>query len=329
VVGAYGYRNVGDEAILAGLLERLGRTGVTVVSRDPAETTRLHGVAAVGIAGVLPALVRHRSLIIGGGGVFGRDMGFIGRLLPGLGLIASAGGRPVAVVGVDLDSSLAPSVLVLVPRLLRGAGIVAVRDRTSAEIARGWGVEAAVEPDLSAWMRRANGGTGRRLLRDAGITGDRPIVGLALAGVRPILADLVLDAVSGAMGALDDVDFCFFPMSRNPRVPDNDDLRLGLRLRERHPRLAIVEAGAQDPARVLDAFGGLSAVVAMRYHAMLFAERAGVPLVGLTYAEKTTRWLTSRGMVPITPEAGAVTAALRVALASWDEHGTGLDRVAS
>ena len=44
VVGAYGYGNVGDEAILSGLLARLGGHAVTVVSRSPTETSALHGV---------------------------------------------------------------------------------------------------------------------------------------------------------------------------------------------------------------------------------------------------------------------------------------------
>ncbi len=47
VVGGYGYRNVGDEAILASLLRALEGRRVTVVSRLPAETTAMHGVRAV------------------------------------------------------------------------------------------------------------------------------------------------------------------------------------------------------------------------------------------------------------------------------------------
>src|SRR4029079_2093849 len=51
VVGAYGYRNFGDEAILAGLLRKLGHREMTVVSRSPHETTAMHGVKAVTVKG--------------------------------------------------------------------------------------------------------------------------------------------------------------------------------------------------------------------------------------------------------------------------------------
>ena len=54
VLGAYGYRNVGDEAILAGLLRQFDPgVKLTVVSRSPAETKALHGFRSVGISSAL------------------------------------------------------------------------------------------------------------------------------------------------------------------------------------------------------------------------------------------------------------------------------------
>lgn len=313
VVGAYGYRNVGDEAILAGLLAKIGSRPVTVVSRDPDATRRLHGVPSVGIGGAVSAMVRHRSVIIGGGGLFGPDMGRIGRLLPAFGLGALALRRPVLVEGVDVDAQLGPAARFLVPALLRRAVKVTVRDRRSAAILRGWGVRADLAPDLSLWMPMRPAADGRALLRSAGIDTRRPIVGLALTGLRPALADAVLDAVTAAIDALPDVQFCVLPMSRHPRVPAHDDLVLARRLRALRPRVAIVEDEAH-PATVLAAVGQLSAVITMRYHAMLFADRVRVPLVPIVYAEKAARWLEEHGRLPVAAAPGAVITALREAL---------------
>ncbi len=314
VVGGYGYRNIGDEAILAGLLTRLGPRTVTVISRNSAETTRLHGVPAIGIGAAGPALLRHRSLVIGGGGLFGRDMGSIGRLLPLFGLAAMALGRSVMVEGVDIDANLAPSARALLPRLLRHATHVTVRDRRSVAILEGWEVDASLAPDLSQWMPMPSADVGRQLLRTAGVDTGRPVVGLALAGIQPALADAALAAVASTMDALPDTQFCFIPMSRHPRVPAHDDLRLGHRLRAMQPRLAVVEGG-WHPGAVLSAFGLLSVVVSMRYHGMLFAERASVPLVPLVYAEKNVRWLDERDLLAIPAAVEPVLAALRSALA--------------
>jgi polysaccharide pyruvyl transferase WcaK-like protein len=317
VVGAYGYRNTGDEAILAGLLAKLRRPDVTVVSRDPDATSRMHGVPAIGLAGAGPALLSHRSVVIGGGGLFGRDMGSIGRLLPLFGLAAMALGRRVVVDGVDVEADLSPTARRLVPRLIRRASEVTVRDRGSAVLLAGWGVRAEVEPDLSQWMPMAAAEGGRQLLREAGIDPRFPVVGLALAGVRPHLADAALAAVARAMVALPDTQFCFFPLSRHPHVPGHDDLRLARRLREARPRLAIIE-GDHHPAVVLSAFAHLSAVVSMRYHGMLFADRVGVPLVPLVYAEKNARWLDDHGFTAVPAEPEAVVAALQAALAGTE-----------
>jgi polysaccharide pyruvyl transferase WcaK-like protein len=320
VVGAYGYGNVGDEAILAGLLSKLGQRRRTVVSRDPDLTRRLHGVESVGIGAAAAALRRHRSVIIGGGGLFGRDMGAVGRLLPAFGLAASALGRPVHVEGVDLDSSLAPSARLLVPRLMRRAAHVSVRDARSLELMRTWNVEADLVEDLSAWMPAAPVKQGRALIRAAGVDTRRPVVGLALTGIVPALADQALAAVTGAMDALPDVQFVFLPMSRHPSVAAHDDLVLARRLKRSRPRLMVIEELAH-PAVVLAAFSQLTAVIAMRYHAMLFAERVGVPLLPLAYAEKTVRWLDGRGLEALPARTPDVLSRLRDALVRDDRAG--------
>jgi polysaccharide pyruvyl transferase WcaK-like protein len=252
-------------------------------------------------------------LVIGGGGLFGRDMGTIGRLLPGFGLAAAALGRPVHVEGIDLDARLAPSARLLVPQLMRRAVHVSVRDTRSVELLREWGVPAILAPDLSTWMAVAPVKQGRSLIRSAGVETRRPVVGVALTGVVRTLADQALDAVTGAMDAMPDVQFVFLPMSRHPSVAAHDDLVLARRLQAIRPRLMVVDEMAH-PAVVLAAFSQLTAVIAMRYHAMLFAERARVPLVPLSYAEKTVRWLDERGISPVRPRTDDVIAALRDAV---------------
>jgi polysaccharide pyruvyl transferase WcaK-like protein len=88
VVGNYGNRNLGDEATLSSLLHHLRRrrpqVRATVVSFDPSDTERRHGVTAV------PARAGRRS---GGAGGFGRVSGRVrqsGRQVSALWLKARA-----------------------------------------------------------------------------------------------------------------------------------------------------------------------------------------------------------------------------------------------
>ncbi len=307
VIGGYGYRNVGDEAMLAGLLTRLDRSRVTVVSRDPDGTRALHGVAAASIAQAIPALRSHRTVLIGGGSLFGRDMGRIGRLLPAFGLFAHALGRRVELVGIGLDDVSPRSFLVRA--LVRRADRVVVRDERSLELARGWGADAHLASDLSAHMREADAGAGENLLRAAGVDLRRPVVGLCLTGVDPELARRVQDAVGGAMEALPQVEFVFIPMARHPRVPSHDDRHVAAELRHDRPRLSVLD-GVEDPGLVLSVFRRLDAAVCMRFHSLLFADRAGVPMIPIAYASKCATWLDERGMASVEPTSAALTAAL-------------------
>jgi polysaccharide pyruvyl transferase WcaK-like protein len=311
ILGGSGYRNVGDEAMLAGLLTELGDRRVTVVSRAPAETSGMHGVPAVGVGDAVAALRRHRSILIGGGSLFGSDMGAIGRLLPAFGLWASALGREVALVGIGLDPQ--PGAAALVRRLAHRAKVVRVRDRSSVEVLAGWGIRAEVGPDLSKAMAPAPPATGAALLRAAGVRLGRPVVGLSLTALAPSLAARVLEAVSGAIDELPETQFCFIPMSQHPFVQAHNDLLLARRLRARQPRVAILE-GSHHPAAVLAACGHLTALVGMRYHSLLFAERQAVPLVPISYAPKTRTWLAERDREPVAPTVPELVHALRQAL---------------
>lgn len=315
VLGGYGYGNVGDEAMLGGLLKLLAGRRVTVVSRRPAETTTMHGVPAVSIGAAAFALLRHRTVLIGGGSLFARDMGRVGRLLPRFGLLARFLGRRVAIVGVGLDASTPESAARLVRRLFSIAMPVVVRDAASAAMLAGWNVPAAIGPDLSAYLEPAAPEVGERLLRASGLDPDRPIVGLCLTAIDARLGEAVATAVAGCVDALPGLQFCFVPMSRHPFVPAHDDVSFARHLQELAPTIRILE-GAEDPANLLSVFGRLSVAVCMRYHSLLFAGRSAVPIVPIAYAPKCLVWLDEHGLVSIPPQATAIRERIEAALAA-------------
>jgi polysaccharide pyruvyl transferase WcaK-like protein len=313
VVGAYGYRNTGDEAILAGLLNTLAGRQVTVVSRSPAETSALHGVAATGLQEAIPSLRRHRTVLIGGGGLFGRDMGCVGRLLPLYGLLAASLGRMLLVDGVGVDAGMTGPHRLLVRRLLLAADLVTVRDQASARLLGEWGIAHLVAEDLSARMPPASTRSGRGLLRAAGVVEGRPVIGLCLTAVNDALTPAVAEAAADLMRHHPEWQFCFIPMSQHPFVDRHNDLLLARSLRETSPQLKIVE-GLHHPAALLSLFAALDAVVAMRYHGLLFAERAGIPLIPIVYADKGLAWLEERGLRPVEPTGRALSRALASSL---------------
>jgi len=314
IVGGYGYRNAGDEAILAGLLRLTGRDGVTVVSRAPAETGAVHGVRSIPVRAAPAALLTHRGVVIGGGGLFGRDMGLLGRLLPLAGLLASAGGREVALLGIGVDRDMPRAARRLLGLLGRRACGVVVRDAESREVLHDLGIGAVLAPDMSSLVDSAGPVAGRRILEAGGLhPARRPVVALALTGMDVALAERVESAVLAAVDAFAEVDFVLVPMSRHPFVAAHNDELLARRLLAARPRLRIVTP-PDDTARLLGLFEACSAAVCMRYHSLLFAERAGIPIVPVAYAEKCRHWLAERSLQEVDASPASMVGALRAAL---------------
>jgi polysaccharide pyruvyl transferase WcaK-like protein len=309
IVGGYGYRNVGDEAMLAGLLRQLDRSRVTVLSRMPAETAAIHGVRSVSVGRAVNALRGHRTVLIGGGALFGPHMGALGRMLPLYGLFAQSAGRRLLLEGVSLDEP-GRATGMATRRLVVAAHHMRVRDRRSVDLLSGWGIDAELGVDLSALLQPSPPRTGMDLLRRAGVPAGRRVVGLALTDVNAEIGARMAHAVVEVMRALPIVEFCFIPMSQHPFVHTHNDLLMGRRLADIEPRLRILE-GVQSPADMLAVYGTLSAVVGMRYHSLVFAERCATPLVPVVYAPKCAAWLDERGLTATPPASDAIVAALR------------------
>jgi polysaccharide pyruvyl transferase WcaK-like protein len=269
----------------------------------------------VPLTAAVSELRRHRTVVLGGGTLFGRDMGRVGRLLPVYGLLAHLAGRRLAMVGVGVDEALPPLRARWVRELARAADWVGVRDDGSAAVLARWGVTASVSSDLSVLMPGAPIAAGRALLRSAGVSLRRPVIGLALTAVDPSLGEHVAVAVEGLARRMPDVELCFIPMSQHPFVASHNDLLFARDLQRRVPGLKVLD-GTHHPALILAVFRALTAAVCMRYHSFVFAERAGIPFTGFSYAPKVDAWLTERGLHPSAPDAESLTANVEALMAT-------------
>jgi polysaccharide pyruvyl transferase WcaK-like protein len=282
--------------MLAGLLDSIGRDGVTVVSRTPAETAELHRVESVSITQAAGALRYHRGVIIGGGGLFGRDMGRLGALLPMAGLLTTVLRRDVALIGIGVDADMPGWNARLLGALGRRATTVVVRDAASLVVMNKLGVEAVLRPDLSSVVRSAGRMAGIRHLQAIGLQpGRRPVVGLCVTALDAELGERLASSIDALVDGLPQFDFCLFPMSRHPFVEARNDDVFARQLAARRPRLRTL-IPPDDPSEVLAVFEAFTAALCMRYHSLLFAERAGIPIIPVAYAEKCRNWLAERSM---------------------------------
>ncbi len=288
ISGYYGFRNLGDEAVLAAtageLRRRVPGVEITVLSARPAETARVHGVRAVSRSGpgaIARALAGCDLFLCGGGSLF-QDATSWRSPWYYLGVLAAARllGRRTMVYAQGIERPRRPFVRAAVAYLLDRVDLVTVRDSTSQALLAEWGVRRprtvlSADPSLlltPEWSEAARAERAR--------WGEGAWCGMALRSWRSG-GGLLRAAGEGARLAAE---------------------RFGIRwaLLPMHPAdLAVCEALAADlgpaatvvraplgPREMLALVGSLGLLVGMRLHALLFAAAQGVPVVPIAYDPK-------------------------------------------
>jgi len=152
ICGYYGEHNLGDDALLAVLLDQLPQGCRPVVTaRDQQQVRRLFGVQTTDrsrLAAVLQALAGCDALVLGGGSLL-QDATSLRSLIYYAVLMAAARlqGKPVLLWAQGLGPLRRRRSRALVRALLPQATAISWRDGASAALARSWGVEALVGSD--------------------------------------------------------------------------------------------------------------------------------------------------------------------------------------
>ncbi|MQL51531.1 polysaccharide pyruvyl transferase CsaB [Desulfofundulus thermobenzoicus] len=196
VSGYYGFRNLGDEAVLLAMLEafksqwaqrrtgrRDGTLQVVVLSNDSGQTRRLYGVEAVNRWHIkeIYRVLREADLLISGGGSLLQDVTGIKSLLYYLGVmwLAVQLKKPVVFYAQGIGPVRTVLGRFLVRRVANRARLIIVRDEQSArDLARmgvnGPPVHVTVDAALGLCGEKIDGGRGAEILRQFGIsTGGR------------------------------------------------------------------------------------------------------------------------------------------------------------
>lgn len=302
ICGSYGLGNTGDEAILKAILREAraaaGGEELTVLSRNPAETTARHGVAALhmfDIPGILRVMGRVRLYINGGGSLI-QDATSRRSLLYYLFTLRAARWRgcKVLMYGCGIGPVSRPGDVALVRRVLNTCvdAITLREDASLAELKR-FGVDKpetvlAADPVLS--LQPAPEGETDALMARLGLEPGGAYLGVCLRTWKgfedkvPVIADAVryardrygLTPVFLSVNHITDGDAADLVCAHldGPqcilRQPLSSELMLGLTSR-------------------------MQAVISMRLHGLIFAAGQGVPLVGITYDPKVSGFLSYMG----------------------------------
>jgi glycosyltransferase involved in cell wall biosynthesis/polysaccharide pyruvyl transferase WcaK-like protein len=304
--GNYGNGNLGDEAILARLAELAADScDVTVVARNPDAVRALHGLPAVATTSRAGRRAFRRAdvLAIGGGGIFGRGIPPLPRMLPVVALLGRLLGKQTCYLAIGAYDGTPRLVRRLLRLSARLSVFVTVRDRESARTLSAPGVDPVLVRDPAVDLRPLPAEAADALLRAAGVTGGAP---LALSLKPTPDPELTERAVTAAAAAVDwwcahrSSDVVFLALSRRGDYGLGESvcdaaLAEQLTARVRHPERLHVIGPDLHPAALKAVVGRAAAVVALRLHAQIFAVSMGRPLLGLSFERKSEAFLTEAG----------------------------------
>lgn len=316
LVGGWGYRNLGDEAILAGYLDELqGKWVVEALSVDPRQTSEAQERSLAIVPERAPrCAVRDdsRPLVVAGGGYLnGRWKREIYLKLMRLTRIRAS--RPLIAHGLEVrhlaDGAIAP----LARRLFRGAEL-AVRDEASAdEVERLGLVRPAIVPDSIALLvpylashavaiDRLRGCVLVNLL-DIGARGDADESGVDVRGWTSFCSALVASLGPRAVGLV---------------VGGGD-----YRFMKKFPSLPLLEP--RTVRQLVSCIGSADAIISVRMHPALIGTALNKPTVAVPYCGKVGLTLDRLGLhgaiLPDLSESavGAILSAPRDDSVTWRE----------
>jgi polysaccharide pyruvyl transferase CsaB len=301
ISGSYGGLNLGDEAILEGIVGELRRSvpvEVTVFTRDPEDTVRRHDIEHAVPARELSReevrdeIVGLDALIIGGGGIlFDNEAEVFLREA----LLAQELNVPVVVYAVSVGPLENRNTRERLTECIERAAVVTVRERHSRQFLEHIGVrrEIIVTPD-PAFLLEPELPPPEPLEREDPVK-DHPLIGLSVREAGVAAPDLdeghyhqLLADAADYMVYRYDADLVFIPMER--RVLDLQQSHAVIS-KMAHAERAMVLKREHTAGQLLSMVGQLDFAIGMRLHFLLFAALQRVPFVALSYAGKVAGFL--------------------------------------
>jgi polysaccharide pyruvyl transferase CsaB len=301
ISGYYGFTNAGDEAMLAAMIEAFTdlepNIKITVISGNPEDTRRRHGVHAVYRLNYpeIARILSKSDLLISGGGSLLQDVTSDRSLYYYLSIVMLAKklGKPVMLYAQGIGpvrGSLGKNAMRVIGNMV---DLITVRDEGSRLELQRLGVSKPpvhVTADPVLAMHPVDREMGRSILRRYGAEGAAPLVGISVRewkewtyfkGILAHTADHVIEQYGARV--------VFLPM----QWPD--DFEAARKIAARMKKKATVLQEEYTTSELLSLVGNLDILIGIRLHALIFAAVMHVPMIGISYDPKIDRFMETLG----------------------------------
>jgi len=307
ILGYYGYKNSGDEAILRSAVDALRRIdpelSFMVFSRNPKETMKVYLVDSVNrfnIVKVFRMLKTTRLFLAGGGSLIqdntsNRSIWYyltVLRMAKRLGAKTMLFANGIGPIKRKFNRSMAE-------KTLNTLDAISLRDSGSFSEIKAMGIKNPhiyVTSDPAVLLEPACREDVDRLMESEEIPFNKPLIGFS---IRKWLDSNYLGKVAEV------ADYCAEAYGAHPvfipmQYPGDFDISQAIRNRMKHPSSIITRI--YSPELILGLTGRTELMVGMRLHSVIYAASQCVPLLGLVYEPKVDAFLKEIGQ----PSAGTM-----------------------
>ena len=301
VSGYYGFRNAGDEAMLAAMIEVLSdldpKLNITVISANPEDTKRRHGVHAVYWLNYwqIAKVIRKSDLVISGGGSLLQDVTSVRSIYYYMSILflAKMLGKPTMLYAQGIGPICGSFARKAMRWLGNKIDLITVRDEGSLEELDNLGVKKTpirVTADPVLGIHPVDRQIGRKILRRYGIEGAKPLVGISVREWRDWshykdIISTVTARIVDELGAR----VVYLPM----QYPE--DVEVAKKIAVDMPKSIVLLDEEYTTSELLSLVGNLDLLIGIRLHALIFAGVMGIPMIGMSYDPKIDRFLKSMG----------------------------------
>ncbi|MEM2857084.1 MAG: polysaccharide pyruvyl transferase family protein [Candidatus Nitrosocaldaceae archaeon] len=294
IIGGYGFSNIGDEAILSGLLKYLeivlgynkNLYSITVFSKNPHETMSIHGVNATNK--IIHEILRSDIIIIGGGELFSEYKQLFYKNLF-LVILSKLLNKQVYLIGIGID--IKKSINKFLARyIFKLVDKISVRDRSSLQILHNLGISnAQLIQDLAFYNLKPRYSP----LIDNFMVVHRLIPNNFIIVVpRPSTDSHLLSLYVDIIKALaKDNRIVLVPFSRHPSSYDDNDLNMISLIKKMCVDLDLVIFDCENlhPNEVLYFISKSKLVVSSRLHPLIFARVVGIKSIAILPSVQATK----------------------------------------
>ena len=308
IIGNYGFGNLGDEAMLTGILDRLRKdisnAEFTVFSYDPEETKKVYNVSACYLMSfrVLLELIKADVVIIGSGSLLNTPVGYLKnrmcRYVIISALLAELFRKKVVFYAIGIET-FDFITRIMLPIIMKWADKISVRTPHSKSILKALGVRRNIHvtPDPSLELDPIKDEKAQKLLREEGVNLDKFLVGLNLRYIGDKQTDkrlmgVITQFVDWLVEAYD-AEIVFIPMCKNKyRRLEFDPFFAEevYKLVKYKERMKILKK-QYTPQETMGIIGQMNLLIGTRLHSQIFAYKLGIPLIGIVYSGKNTAFL--------------------------------------